>query len=269
MTATISGTAAAMWAIFRRDASMYMSYRMQMVTQQIAMLFSLLMFYYIAQLVRVPPFTEQGEYFAFVVVGIVIFGIVRSSLSIPSTVRQELVAGTYERLVLSPFGGTGAVVAMMIFPLLYALFTAAVTLLLAAVVFGVDVQWGTAGLAIPIGVLGAMSFAPFALVFAAITLAFKQAPGQGMIIALVSIVSGMYFPVDLLPNWLQWVSKVQPFTPTVDLMRHVLVGLPLSGTLSVDLIKLVVFAFLLVPVAIMLVSEAGRFSRRRGTVIEY
>jgi ABC-2 type transport system permease protein len=90
-----------------------------------------------------------------------------------------------------------------------------------------------------------------------------------MMIAAISIVSGLYFPVDLLPVWIRWLSDVQPFTPTVDLMRHVLVGLPLTGTLAADLIKLFLFAFVMLPITIYILSAAGRYSRRRGTVIEY
>jgi ABC-2 type transport system permease protein len=259
----------AMGAIIRRDASVMLSYRMTLISSNLGIIFSLALFYFISQLVRVPPFQTDGEYFAFAVVGIVIFGVARSSLGVPQGLRQELVAGTYERLVLSPFGGTAGIVALMLFPMLYALITATFELGVAAAIFGVDVHWGTAAAAIPIGVLGALAFAPFALTFAAITLAFKQVPGQSAVLALVSLVSGLYFPVSLLPWWLEWLSKVQPFTPTVDLMRNVLVGLPMPGSFGLALLKLVGFALVGVPVGVFFVRIAGWYSRKRGTVIEY
>ncbi len=43
----------------------------------------------------------------------------------PRIVRQELVAGTFDRLVLSPFGAVRAVVAMTLFPLLLSFVLAA------------------------------------------------------------------------------------------------------------------------------------------------
>ena len=128
--------------------------------------------------------------------------------------RQELVAGTYERLVLSPFGGTAATVSLMIFPILYALAVAVLELAVAVALFGLHIRWGTAALALPLGIAGALAFAPFALLFAAVTLAFKQAPGQNTALAVISLASGMYFPVALLPWWLRWISEIQPFTPT-------------------------------------------------------
>ena len=46
-----------------------------------------------------------ASYFSFVVVGIAMVGVFYSCFTIPDLVRQELVAGTFDRLLLSPFGG--------------------------------------------------------------------------------------------------------------------------------------------------------------------
>jgi hypothetical protein len=135
--------------------------------------------------------------------------------------------------------------------------------------FGLHIRWITAALALPIGMAGALAFAPFALLFAAVTLAFKQAPGQGAALAVISLASGMYFPVALLPWWLRWVSDVQPFTPTIDLLRHVLVNFPLQESPTVAIAKIAGFIVIGIPIGVRLVSLAGWYGRRRGTVIEY
>ncbi len=255
--------------IVRRDATIRFSYRGALISENVGIIFTLATFYYLSRLVRVAPFRSPSEYFAFAVVGIVVFGIVRSSLSIPGGVRQELVAGTYERLVLSPFGGTGAAFSLMIFPILYALVLGVLQLLLAVVLFGVQLRWETVALAIPLGIAGALAFAPFALLFAAVTVAFKQAPGQNTVLALISLASGLYFPVALLPWWLRWISEVQPFTPSVDLLRHVLTGFPLPGSAAVSVAKIAGFIVVGIPVGIRLVALAGWYGRKRGTVVEY
>jgi ABC-2 type transport system permease protein len=257
--------------IFRRDAVIRVSYRGTLLSTSVAAVFTLATFYFVSKLVRVPPFDSPGEYFAFTVVGIVVFGLIRSSLSVPGNLRQELVAGTYERLVLSPFGGTAATVALMTFPMLYALGLAMLELAVAVILFGLHIQWDTAALALPLGVAGAFAFAPFALIFAAVTLAFKQAPGQNAALAVFALVSGLYFPVALLPWWLKWLSDVQPFTPTVALLRHVLIGFPLPPGMSiaVALAKIAAFILIGIPIGVLLVSLAGRHGRKRGTIIEY
>src|SRR5579862_970378 len=255
--------------IVRRDAAIRLSYRGSLVTENLGIVFLLASFYFIAKLVRVAPFHTPAEYFAYVVVGVVILGVIHASLSIPTSVRQELVAGTYERLVLSPFGGAAATASLMVFPILFSVAVAILQVLVAVVIFGMHIRWATAALALPLGVAGALAFAPFALVFAAATIAFKHAPGQTTALGVVSLASGMYFPVSLLPWWLRWISDVQPLTPTVDLLRHVLIDFPLRESPAAAFAKIGGFIVIGIPVALWLVSLAGKYGRRRGTVLEY
>ena len=139
----------------------------------------------------------------------------------------------------------------------------------AVIVFDMPVEAGTALLAIPVGFLGAISFAGFGVLFAAMTVVFKQATGIQWVITLVSLIAGLYFPVQLLPAWIEWISEVQPFTPTVDLLRHLLSGYPLHDSAAEAVAKVVGFAAVVLPVSIALLAAAARHARRRGTIIEY
>ncbi len=61
--------------------------------------------------------------------------------------------------------------------------------------------------------LALLAFLPFGLLFAALTVVVKQGSvGTSWVIALLSIVGGLYFPVSLLPHWVQTAAKLQPFT---------------------------------------------------------
>src|SRR5919109_3328737 len=91
--------------ILRRDLAVFLSYRLRFASQVASTLFALLLFYYVSRLVRVSMFPSPDDYFAFAVVGLVIFNVLTSTLSAaPASLRQELVAGTFERLIVSPFG---------------------------------------------------------------------------------------------------------------------------------------------------------------------
>src|SRR5438874_3791906 len=107
-------------AVMRRDLLIFMSYPTRVVSQAASTLFSLTLFYYVSRLVSVRGFSSPDAYYAFVVVGLSLLGVIYSCFAIPALVRQELVAGTLERLVLSPFGAVRAVIAMTLFPLVYA-----------------------------------------------------------------------------------------------------------------------------------------------------
>lgn len=263
--------AAAVLSVLRRDLLVMTSYRMTMVSAAVSLVLGLALFHFLSQLVRIAAFESADAYYAYVVVGLVILQVLNSTfMTVPGAVRQELVAGTFERLVLSPFGATRAILASTVFPLLYATVTGLFMLVVARVMFGMPVRWDTVPLAIPVGALAALSFAPFGLFAAATVLVFKQAmSGMTWIVAGMAIVAGLYFPIALLPGWLRWASDVQPFTPAVDVLRHLYVGTSLQHPAWLSILKLAGFCAALLPLSLLAVDRALRVAARRGTITEY
>ena len=257
--------------ILQRDAAVFISYRLRFVAQVASTLFTLLLFYYISKLVRVDTFPTPEDYFAFVTVGLVIFGVLTSTLAVgPATLRQELVAGTFERLVVSPFGAVPGVLCDVDLPVCIRVLQGVVSLLLAALVFGLPLEWPSAVLALPVAFFGVLAFLPFGVLVTAAVVVLKQAMAVGnFLVAGISVVAGLYFPVALLPGWIQWTSDVQPFTPAVDLLRHLLVGTPLQSSAWVEIGKLALFAAVLIPASIWVLHKAVGMGRRRATIMEY
>jgi ABC-type uncharacterized transport system permease subunit len=114
-----------------------------------------------------------------------------------------------------------------------------------------------------------VSLACIGLFFVAGLLAFKSALGATWVIAGLSLLGGAYFPTRLFPSWIRWTSDVQPFTPTVDLLRHLLIRTRTLEPIWLELVKLVGFSILLTPVSVSAVWLAVHLSRRRGTIMEY
>ena len=260
---------AAFRAILERDFRMYVSFRTALGTQALSLVYTLALFYFVSRLVAVDRIGSADEYFKFVAIGLVIISILHSGLTLADNLRGELVAGTFERLLLSPFGPVLATMSMTLFPMMRALVMGIWTLAIAAIVFGLDLQWSTAPLAIPLALLCAIAFGAIALATAAAVVAYKRAPGMGFILAGIALVSGIYFPVALLPGWIGWLSEVQPFTPAVNLLRNVLVGLPMPDPAWESLLKLSLFAAISVPLAGWAIGRAVEYAHRRGTLLEY
>jgi ABC-2 type transport system permease protein len=260
----------AMWGIMRRDAILFVSYRSQLLSQFVGPLFMVAIFYYISRLLTVRTIHSPGGYFGFVVIGLVIIQILTLSLGLmPGNVRQELISGTIERFLVCAHGPVNGILGTTLFPLCNAFFTGFFTLLLANVAFGLPLA-GTSFLAIPVALLGVIAFMPFALLLVALVMAFKQAASASQfIVSGIAIVGGLYFPTALLPGWIRWTSDVQPFTPATDLLRHLLVGTPLVHPATVELLKLVGFSVVLVPIGFAALRSAIRYGQRSGTIAEY
>lgn len=260
---------AAVGATIRRDWLVFTSYRMRLASQLLGLLFSLTMFYFISRLVRVNAVGLSNHYYAFAVIGIVIMSVLTASLTASQLVRAELMQGNFERVMVSPLGPIGGIVAVMAFPILYAVALAAVMLGLAAGIFGIPIDGTGVPLSLVVAGLGTAAFAGIGLLFVSMLLAFKSSLGATGVIAGLSLLGGAYFPVALFPGWIRWVSDVQPFTPTVDLLRHLLIGTPALQPEWLELMKLGGFTAVLVPLALSTLRLAIRASRRRGTILEY
>jgi ABC-type multidrug transport system permease subunit len=225
--------------LMRRDWLTFASYRTQLISMALGLFTTLTIYHFISKLVRVAVFPTPESYFAFLVVGMVIFQVLQSTMGVAGALRGELVAGTFERLLLSPFGAVRAVISMMVFPFVMSLVSSTILLTLATTIFGVGLQWETAWLAIPLAVLGTGIFTSFGMLFAATTLIFKRAAGGlGFVVTLITLTSGVYFPIALLPRWLQ-VTKM-------------------AG-----------FLVVMVPLGVLALHTALRFAQKRGTIVEY
>jgi ABC-2 type transport system permease protein len=257
-------------AVLRRDLQLYLSYPARFPMRVLTAVFSLALFHYISQLVAVERFSDPEDYFAFVVVGLVILEVLQATLGVAGALRQELLTGNFERVVLSPFGPVPAIAAMALLPLLLAFVLALVMLGAGALFFDLPVRWSQAPLALPVALLGSAAFAALGLLFAAVVVVFKQATSAAtFFVALVSLFSGVYFPVALLPGWAESVSGVEPFRPTVDLLRHLLLDTPMSGSMGAALARLGAFVVVLAPLSVLALRVAIRHTQRSGTIAEY
>jgi ABC-2 type transport system permease protein len=257
-------------AIIRRDWTTYKSYKSQLITAPFSMFISMCLFYYVSRLIQVSSYGDADQYFSFIVVGMLTLMVLQSTLMVAGSVRSELVAGTFERMLLSPFGSSAGVASMMLFPFVVSLLTTTISMIVAAAVFGLPVAWATAWLAYPVALLGAGTFAALGMLFAASVLIFKRMmAGAGLLLTLISFTSGVYFPVTLLPNWIEWFSDVQPFTPSIQLLRHVLIGADVPGDAWMLVLKVAAFVVLMIPAGLLALRTATHVGQRTGTIIEY
>jgi ABC-2 type transport system permease protein len=257
-------------ALCQRDMLMYISYRGRVITQVMAIFATLAMFYYISRLVKVNEFHTSAKYFSYVVVGIIIAETLQSTVAVASTLRSELLTGTFERLVCSPFGAVNGIVSSVLFPILIQLVFSILTLCIGSLLFGMPIKWSTAPLAIPVALAGAAVFSALALLGASAVLVAKQTSTLAAYATLaLGLLGGVYFPISLLPGWGRLIANIQPLTYLVGLMRHYLIGYPLQGSVTGATIHVLGFLLAASPAAYLALVHAVRFTRRRATILEY
>jgi ABC-2 type transport system permease protein len=266
---TFAGYADAALAIVRRDVRIFLTYRLRWLSRVLGTLLSLTTFYYVSKLARADAVGTHASYFAFLLVGIVALPVLTAAMTVAQFVRQELVAGNFERVLVSPTGPLVGILAMLLFPVAFALLLSAISMVLGIVLFGVHVDLGGVPATLGVITLGCVAFAAIGLLFVATLIAFKSSAGVTWVIAGLGLVGGVYFPLSLFPGWIRWAGNVQPLSPTIELLRHLLVGTPLVHPAWVDWLRLGGFAAALLPVSIYALSQGLKLSRGQGTIMEY
>ena len=217
-------------AFARRDFLVAWSYRFAFFTDALALFLQALLFYFVGLLVDESKLPEYGgspvSYMEFVAIGIALAAFVQIGLGrVSAAMRREQMIGTLESILVTPTSPSTIQLGSVVYDLIYVPLRTAIFLVLVAVGFGLDFNLG--------GILPAMLvvlfFIPFVwglgLISAAGTLTFRGgSTGVGFGITLMTLGSGAYFPLELLPDWVETVAKVNPMAIAINGMREPLLG---------------------------------------------
>jgi len=130
---------------------------------------------------------------------------------------------TWEGILNAPVALDDIVFAEMLWAGLKSLFTA-IAIALVLVVLGISRE-PTLVLALPVLFVTGLTFSSIALVFNALAKGYDFFTYYfTLVLTPMTFLSGVYFPIDQMPGWLQAVSAVLPLTAAVELVRPLVIG---------------------------------------------
>jgi ABC-2 type transport system permease protein len=261
-------------AFIRRDFRIHTSYRLSFVLQMSTIFFFLALYYFLARIVDQEEFAARqdisGSYFGYAAVGLALLSILQVGLSsFSQKMREEQTTGTFEALMASPTSPSLVVLASAIYDLLRSTVFAFVLLGTAVVLFGLELDTDPASLGVAaVALVGCLAlFASLGVAVAACTVIFKQTAAlAGMVVSGLALLSGVYFPIDVLPGGLQTVAEILPFTWGLDVVRAALLG---GNVDHAQLAGLFGSAAVLLPIAVLGFRAAVRRARQTGTLAQY
>ena len=114
--------------------------------------------------------------------------------------------------------------------------------------------------------IGSVSFIGFGIMAAILPLLYTERGAQMAYIvrALILLVSGVYYPISVLPGWMQVIARLSPATYVLDGMRAGLLNNQPLTALWGDIWPLLVAGVVSIPVGLWVFRRAERYAKRTG-----
>jgi ABC-2 type transport system permease protein len=180
------------------------------------------------------------------------------------TVAWERWEGTIEYTFMAPLSRIVHLGGMGIFAVLYGLVRAALLFLVVAVFFDLDLGGANLLAALVVLIVASVSFIGIGMMTAVLPLISPEKGTQLGFIAqgMLLVVSGVYYPVSVLPTWMEWLSTVSPATYALRGIRGaVLDG---AGVAWADVWPLLVIGIVSIPLGLLVFRVGERYAKRNG-----
>jgi len=259
------------WRDFIEDTSYKLSFFMQFLS----IFISTAMLFFFSRLIGdagtsyLKPY--GGNYFSFVLIGIAFYSYLSVSMkSLSETIREGQMLGTLEALLVTQTEIPTIIISSSLYSFIWASFKVAVYLLLGVYVFGLNL--GNANLigAIIVLILTIISFGSLGIISASFIMVLKRGDPVNWIFSSVSgLLGGLYYPISVLPDWLQRFSYLLPVTYALEGMRlAVLKGYSVSE-LFPNILALTLFSIIMLPLSILVFGYAVKKAKKDGTLTQY
>ncbi len=187
-------------------------------------------------------------------------------MAIAESVQWERWEGTIEYTMMSPISTLTYVLGSSLFGVLYGLVRTSIVLVVLVWMFHLSANQDGLLPAAAIVAVGSLSFVGIGIMAATLPLLFTEKGAQMtyVIEAVLLLISGVYFKIEVLPGWLQAVSYISPATYVLRGTRDVLIGHATGTVMAETLIPLAIIGIVTIPMGVWVFSRAEHFAKRTG-----
>ena len=201
----------------------------------------------------------EGEfsYFDFIAPGIMAMTVMMSVMTgLPAAISQEREVGTLDGMMVAPINRLSVILGKTFAQMARGILQGVLILVLAVMLFGVTVH-GNILLVFALLLLGVFSFVGLGVVLT--SFAEDQETAVMMMTTIMfpmMFLSGVFFPVEQMPWFMQSISKFLPLTYVADALRKVMVLGADIPAITTELSILIVFGVVMTAIAVPLFKRA-------------
>ncbi|MFC1525070.1 ABC transporter permease [Planctomycetota bacterium] len=262
-------------AYLKRSLRIELSYRFAFGLSILSAIINLLIFYFIDRLFgaqMVSHLEPYGvNYFAYVLVAMTTSTFIGTTVgAVASQIQREQSIGTLEALLITPTSLYTLVIIMIGWSLVHSFIN--FILYLAAGIFVFNINFANVNLisVLAIMILVIVSFNALGIISAGFILIYKRGNPIAWLISLgYELIGGVYFPITVLPEWLQHLAYLFPVTHAIKAIQLAVYRGASIGTLQSHLLILLLFCIILVPLSMLSLRYSFKRARREGTLVHY
>jgi ABC-2 type transport system permease protein len=197
------------------------------------------------------------SYFDFIAPGIMAMTVMMSVMTgLPAAISHEKEVGTLDGMMAAPINRLAIILGKTLAQTARGLLQGTLILILAVALFGVTIH-GSILLVFAMLLLGVFSFVGFGVVITS----FAKDQETAMMIMMtlmfpMMFLSGVFFPIQQMPWYMQGISKVLPLTYLADALRKVMVLGAGVSIISTELLVLIGFGVVMTTIAVPVFRRA-------------
>jgi ABC-2 type transport system permease protein len=200
--------------------------------------------------------TDEG-YFTFVAPGIMAMTVMMSVMTgLPAAISHERELGTLDGMMVAPINRLSVILGKTIAQMVRGILQGILILVLAMVLFGVTVH-GNILLVFGLLLLGVFSFVGLGVVLT--SFAKDQETAVMMMTTIMfpmMFLSGVFFPLEQMPWFMQSIAKFLPLTYVADALRKVMILGAEIPELTTQLSVLIIFGVVMIAIAVPVFKRA-------------
>jgi ABC-2 type transport system permease protein len=264
------GSATLAWAFVERQTNLWKRYWAWEVVWLVYGVVNTLAITFIAkeaELAGIASPSEVNDLVLFLLLGTLVWAYLSAVLDdISLVITWERWEGTIEHTLMAPVPRWVHLVGMSVFGVLHAIVRTLLIFLIALPFFNVDfsqADWLSAAVVI---LVGSVSIAGLGILAGVLPLLYPERGTQMsfMVQAAVLLISGVYYSVEVLPEWLQVFSYLSPATYVLNGIRGAIIDGDSVSASADTLAILAVFGVVLMPLSIGVFAVAERWAKKTG-----
>lgn len=262
-------------AFLKKDFLQESSYKLSFVFSIFGVLVGVLSYFFIDKMFGQRMVTGLQEfsvnYFSYVLLSMAFFSYIGIGMgSFSAHIQTEQAQGTLEAILLTPTRISTFLFSLTVWNLILATIQMAVYIILGAYLFKIDFSRVNMLSALVILILSITSFSAMGIISAGFIMVFKRGnPVEWIIGSMEGLLCGVYFPVTVLPAWLQFLAKFFPITYAIRAIQlSVYRGYSLAQ-LKEETGFLLLFSIILLPLSLALFKYGLKKARRDGSLAQY